>query len=329
MCLLRRSLLVNLVAFVPLLAGCAAPLGRAIHFACDEPSGTVLRDAGELNLEGRFNATPATRVQNAYFQAGEEDAWRPLLHNGAQIKNIERDTERVSTGGDIPIMAQRGADYAIDYVRGRIKALPGGVVEPGAQALAEATYANPGPSRCEGRKGRAVLLDGYDDFVDCGEPAALRRLAALSIDLWFRPEKSGGAAPHLLTIGGEVALGLDGNVVLFRHKGLKTKDSKATPETRADAPPVTSGKWHHLEAVCDGAAVEIRLDGRRLIRRKGISGIIATSGPLRIGGCVDPHFFGGALDEITIRFDGPAPSPCLRREPASAVLPLPGGTPTG
>ena len=307
MCPLRRLALAIIVALVPLPVAFAAPPGGTIHFACDEPSGTVLRDAGELNLEGRFNAAPATRVQNAYFQAGEGNAWRPLLHNGAQIKSIERDTERVSTGGDIPIMAQRDADYAIDYVHGRIKALPGGVIEPGTQALVEASYANPGPSRCEGRKGRAVLLDGHDDFVNCGEPAALRRLAALSIDLWFRPEKSGGAAPHLLTIGNEVALGLDRDGLVFRHRGLKTKDGKATPETSAEAPPVRPGEWHHLEAACDGAAVEIHLDGKRLLRREGISGVITANGPLRLGGAVDPHFFGGALDEISIHFDGPAP----------------------
>jgi hypothetical protein len=49
--------------------------------------------------------------------------------------------------------------------------------------------------------------------------------------------------------------------------------------------------------------VAIELDGKEVARTDGLAdGPMATNGPLRLGGTVDPRFFGGLLKDVRVDF---------------------------
>lgn len=302
------------LAFAAFLIGVLlAPMGFAageavIQYRFEEPGGVDVKDSGALGANGRLNPAPRTPVLDAYFEPAEWDRWYPILRAGVQIKDIREKSESFNSGGDVPIMMTRNADYDIDCAKGRVKALAAGRIEPGTIPVAMLTYTNPGAARCDGRQGRALLFDGHDDMVDCGAPAGMDRLASFSIDLWFQRAAKGGAEPMLITKGNGLALGFDGEGrVVLRHHGLKGADGRPIALTRSvDPVRLTPNHWHRLAASYDGTRAVILLNGRAVAETTGLAGIISAEGSLRLGGVVDPHFFGGKLDEVTLRFTGPA-----------------------
>ena len=279
----------------------AAQSAVTIRYACDETSGHVLADAGPMKLHGRLVAVASEPVQDVSLKVERMDVWCPILRNGVQIKSVHGGSERITADDEMPIVLDRGQDYAMDYAGGRAKALPGGRMVAGKSYLVEASYANRGPTRAKGRTGNSVAFDGLDDYVECGQ-VPTTRLAGLDIDLWFRLSEKGGAAPVLVSIGETLSLGMAEGRIVFRHVGLRTREGKAVPATRSrKGVVVTQGAWHHLRASSSGSVASIHLDGQQVGGARHLDGAIKVGGPLRLGGTVDPHFFGGAVDDITIR----------------------------
>ena len=303
---------------IPVLLLTLAPALRAaetvaLQYGFEERDGAIVRDTGPLHADGRLNAAPDTPVLDAYFENTQWDRWYPILRDGLQIKAIREGSDSANTGGDVPIVAKRGEDYEIDYARGRAKTSAAGRIDAGTVPTLELRYVNPGPTRCAGHKGRALRFDGLDDAVTCGEPIGMDRLSRLEIDLWFQRGADGGSEPWLLSKG-RLAFGFDAEGRVFlKHRGLTTADGRPAKVTQSDGPTPADGRWHHLTASYDGARVSIALDGKGVATTADLTGLIDADGPLRFSGPVDPHFFAGKLDEVTIRFDGPnVPAPDAR-----------------
>jgi hypothetical protein len=150
----------------------------------------------------------------------------------------------------------------------------------------------------------ALRFDGVDDCADCGEPEAMKTLTSLAISLWFQGAREWNRSAILVSKGDGLSLGFEDGRVVFRHVGLKTADGRAADATRsAAAIPVEPGVWHRLRASWAKGVVAIELDGKEVARTDGLAdGPMATNGPLRLGGTVDPRFFGGLLKDVRVDF---------------------------
>ena len=284
-----------------LLCACAVADPMRIHYTCDEAAGGKLVDSGKTASHGALVKAVGETVL-ATFTPKKPDTWHPILADGVQIKNIKPGSEMLLTGGEVPIVLHRDQDYAVDYAGGRFKAAGGGRMEINVTATSEVTYTNPGPERVPGRTGRALQFDGADDYVDCGNPEDAKALSAVTIDLWFQLGKRSGTMPILVSRGSGLALFLDKGHLVFRHHGPIAKTGKSAPETRSGGKlSLADGKWHHVVASYERGTTSLTVDGKRVGETKDATGAVKAAGPLRLGGTVDPHFFGGMMDEIVIR----------------------------
>ncbi len=275
-----------------------------IRYACDG-DGLKLVDSGALGVHGRLASSPRGSIMDIEVRAGKWDAWLPILRDGAQIKNIAPGSDMATTGGDIPIVLHRNTDYKIDYAKGRIMALGSGNIEHGSDILLQVSYENPGPGRVprdKGKEDKALQFDGIDDYVQCGAATEMRTLSAVSFELRFRPSEHMGESAMLLRKGNGLSLGFQEGRIVFTHKGLKQGKEKAVETLSTDPVTLDARTWHHVRAVWDGQTVEIVLDRKTVARREGVTGILRAKAPLRMGGEIDPHFFSGEMDDITIRF---------------------------
>lgn len=309
---MTRTLIPVLTLLCALAATARADDGKAqpfLYYSFDETDGLTVRDAGPLKADGTLSTLPETAVEDAGFVAGPADQWQPILRNGIQIRNIKQRSERLLLDTEAPIVFDRNADYAIDYPLGRVKPLGGGRMRAEQRVAVGLAYSNAGPARVAGRQGRALQFNGLDAFVDCGEPDLPAAVDALTVDLWFQLPADANASAVLVSKGDALSIGFDKGALVFRHEGLKTAGGKPADTTRAAEPLAPApGQWRHLVAAFADGVVTLRLDDREIARSAKLTPqTLAFSGPLRIGGTVEPCFYKGLLDDLRITVRGLQP----------------------
>jgi hypothetical protein len=305
--MVRRLLVIPFLVLA--LSAAAEPAALAFfehHF--NEPDGLAIRDSGPLKVDGLFSTLPETALEGAGFVAGPADQWQPMLGNGAQLRHIKERSERLLLDTEAPVVFDRNADYAIDYAGGRVKPLAGGRMRDGQRVSAGLVCSNAGPERVPGREGRALRFNGFDAYVDCGEPDLPASVDRLTIDLWFQLPPDWNRDGLLFSKGETIALGFEQGVPVFRHAGLKTAAGKAADATRAPAPMAADGAWHRLTAAYSGDRASLALDGREVARTETLApGPLGFTGLMRLGGVVEPRFYKGLLDDLRVSFRAAQP----------------------
>lgn len=172
-----------------------------------------------------------------------------------------------------------------------------------------------GPTWVNGRSGKAVDLDGSNDYVTMGSPALYDDMGPLTISMWINPD-SVSASPRLLmgkvdagaSTGWWVGQSGSGTGKLF----IQAMFSSGTMNTRSANDVLVAGKWQHLVFTFDGTSTyanqHIYLNGTEVAYDTGASNNGAGSYlsdaalNLNIGrdATTGSYIYGGLMDEARL-----------------------------
>lgn len=118
-------------------------------------------------------------------------------------------------------------------------------------------YGDPAWSPAGGRVGGALVFDGLDDYIDCGNPAALNIQDEITLACWIKVAAFTRDWETILAKGdGSYRLSRSGlgNAIHFGIGG--------TSAQRLDGvTSVADDEWHHVAGVYDGSQAAIYVDG--------------------------------------------------------------------
>jgi VanZ family protein len=182
-----------------------------------------------------------------------------------------------------------------------------------------------GPVTAPGVLGSAVRLNGVDQWLDAGSPAALRLAGSMSITAWitsstFPPDDAAIVSNHG-GIGYQLDTTVDGGP---RTISFKLADASGRPMIRYGATPLETDRWYHVAGVYDAGArtMNVYLDGRldngrlcgRVTDRQHVSAFhtfVGRRGDQRgfefAGDVDDVRIYSRALDEAEIAEAAAAP----------------------
>ena len=164
-----------------------------------------------------------------------------------------------------------------------------------------------GPGWSTGEYGSAVNLDGVDDRVDLGNPAALQFTGSMTLSAWINAAAFPGDDGAIVSKRGGDGYQLDTTV----DKGPRTIGFKLTSGSGADmfrygATALLSGRWYHVAGVYDAAtaAMDVYLNGQ--LDNGALLGTVAASQrnsaeKVLVGQRANGGFgFIGRIDEVRI-----------------------------
>ena len=152
-------------------------------------------------------------------------------------------------------------------------------------------------------KGHALRFDGMDDYVDCGSGPSLDIRDAITLEAWVYPEGVPEGEPAIVGkyfTSYIMTYYRTGRLFLYISNGRNNASI-----------PFPTGRWSHVAATFDGAALRIYVNGEMAAARPSKNKVIRPGGNLVIGraaatpGADDPilarasHFI-GMIDEVSI-----------------------------
>ena len=153
-----------------------------------------------------------------------------------------------------------------------------------------------------GKFGNALRFDGVNDWVTVADSTALDLSSAMTIEAWVNPSVVGGWQTVLLKEGaGNMAYELYSNNDVSRPAAYFT-GTNGTLRSAAGTAKLTANTWTHLAVTYDGTNMKVYVNGV-LVRNVLRSGaILATDGPLHIGGneVWGGEFYSGLIDDVRI-----------------------------
>lgn len=169
-----------------------------------------------------------------------------------------------------------------------------------------------GTTWSDGVSGKAISLDGMDDYVDCGG-SALFNIASrdLSISVWFRKADPEDTYQTILFKSKARVYKTPGYGLMLRETSpnLKFTLSDGEEVSQVFTPPILDTTWHHAVAVKEAKIVKIYLDGKLIDESPAPAGQISNSENLFLGkegyginpgGPCNTDFFCGLIDEVRI-----------------------------
>jgi hypothetical protein len=154
---------------------------------------------------------------------------------------------------------------------------------------------------------KSILLDGIDDYVDCGNPTSLQITGALTISAWVKTTNTStngvvvgkdGVSPHA-TRSYQIQVQSSGTArfVIFK--------SGSVVELVTGTTLVNDGNWHHVMGVNDGIDLKIYVDGTLEATDLGGGGTIQNGTAnfnigRRQGNTTNELEFLGNIDEVAI-----------------------------
>jgi Concanavalin A-like lectin/glucanases superfamily/VanZ like family len=164
------------------------------------------------------------------------------------------------------------------------------------------------PGLVTGVEGRAISLNGVNQWLDVGDPVALRLTGSLSISAWINassfPVDDAAIASDYTGLGYQLDTTSDQGP---RTIGFKLADASGRLMARYGRTPLELNQWYHVAGVYDAQARTLRvfLNGRpddgcligHITGRQHISGVHVFVG--RRGG-QRGYEFAGSIDDVRI-----------------------------
>ena len=177
----------------------------------------------------------------------------------------------------------------------------------GTVAADSSSHANHGkiisedPTWLQGISAAALRLDGTDDYVDCGDGAALNLTSAGTLAIWVNMSAYSMGYPSIAGKGASAGFDTSGYGIWLR----KDQRIEGTITNRAEEPTYNTvsfgkphvGVWHHLGLTWDGKSVRAYLDGVDVGKTTQTLDVPATPHTFKIGA---PHDFSGTIDEVSV-----------------------------
>ncbi len=168
------------------------------------------------------------------------------------------------------------------------------------------------PAFVPGVAGRALLLDGIDDFVEVADSPSLNPAGAVSISAWWWSTAFSGSGSDPIVDKGaachcppyyQYQLGVSGSQYTYPSSFSFIAAANGAPGgAGTDLHFYSVGRWYHIVGVYDGAEARMYVDGS-LVSAHPVSGPITSYGrPVRFGRFNNlPQFYlPGAIDEVRI-----------------------------
>jgi hypothetical protein len=164
-----------------------------------------------------------------------------------------------------------------------------------------------GPVSIAGVFGKARQFDGSDDFIGCGNDAALN-LDVFTVMFWANMPATQGWN-HMVSRGSHVASGTPGSVnwgvmVYSAEQRFLYEIFEDTSWTGLSV-DISLGDWHHVVATYDATPgrMELFIDGVSVGSSEGVNVELDASRHFRIGGiatsgATPDNYFNGSIDEV-------------------------------
>lgn len=149
-----------------------------------------------------------------------------------------------------------------------------------------------------GKLGGALQFDGVNDYIDCGNPAALKIQDKITLACWIKAPSFTRAWQAILAKGDDsyrLTRSSAGNSVYFGLGGTSVGGFDGATE-------VADNEWHHVAGVYDGANATLYIDGVADTAVPATGKINANSYNLFIGENSQSRgrYFKGLIDDVRI-----------------------------
>jgi len=166
-------------------------------------------------------------------------------------------------------------------------------------------------SRVVGKIGQALRFDGVDDYVNIGDPSAIKVSLPVTVSAWMRRDSHSDFAPifssdDFSTTYRGYALWLNASSQIFATYGDGTGNIVSDRRSKTGVTTLSQGIWYHVVAVIRGATdMDIYLNGvNDGGTYSGTGGaMVYNTNPARIGftqQLSSPSYFPGLIDDVRI-----------------------------
>ncbi len=145
-----------------------------------------------------------------------------------------------------------------------------------------------------GISGGALSLDGFNDYVDLGNPANLQP-GTVSLSVWFKTIATGGRIVRKRTYGYGLDVLSTGKISFWINNAAAARFTATSPNAYND------NTWHHAVGVYSGSLVKLYIDGLQVASANAET-IFYGAGAIAIGrdGDYNGSYFKGLIDDVRI-----------------------------
>ncbi len=142
--------------------------------------------------------------------------------------------------------------------------------------------------------GFAISLDGFDDYVDCGESRSLGIGGPVSIEAWIRPMRKA----H----GESILFGEGFNTYVLTFYNGEQVYSYISSGGNGIRGSLTLDLWNHVAATFDGTQMSLWINGRQAASRQSLFKSYKAAGRFIMGtkGAPGGERFRGMLDKVRV-----------------------------
>jgi len=179
-----------------------------------------------------------------------------------------------------------------------------GTIVPDQSGTGNDGTINGAPLQIDGPFGKALQLDGINDYVDCGNAESLNITDKLTISAWVKTVDAGDPAGGQM--GGQNHYVSKHSCYQFKHRTnlliFAIWDSGNPYATRISIDNSFNGEWHHVVGTYDGSVLKTYVDGLLEGEASHVGNIDLIDLNVNIGKNPNQNDqnFEGAIDEVMI-----------------------------
>lgn len=275
----------------------ALPLGTWSHMTVTY-DGTTLRLFINGSLVGSRVVGSSVVTSAGALRLGGNSVWGEFFQGFIdEVRIYDRALSEVEIAADmsaavVPAAADTGLVAAFGFEEGTGSLAGDSSGHANHGTIAGAVWHN------TGRFGKALKLDGVDDWVTIADSAALDLSTGLTLEAWVYPT----AAVDGTVIVKESADGLAYGLYSYDNAPFPVSylnvDGYWTAAGTATLPLTT---WTHLATTYDGTTLRLYVNGTLVSSRAVAGSLLTSAGVVRLGGnSLWGEFFQGRIDEVRI-----------------------------
>ncbi len=159
---------------------------------------------------------------------------------------------------------------------------------------------NPQWQPSAGKVGGALVFDGFDDYVDCGNDSSLDITEQITVATWVKMNDAGNSQFQPYIIKGDYTYGLkhhSRNVIEF-----VIYDDGFWQVAHFPVDSSFNDVWHHLAGTYDGNKLKLYVDGKLEVTTAYVGSIASSAANLNIARNSDERdrFYNGSIDDVRV-----------------------------